>query len=57
MRRAKGRDDMSPEEAMEADVIDLRCLALCIAMLERVHGVSGFYAFATCSVTYSTVGL
>ncbi|KAF4564848.1 hypothetical protein EYR40_011021 [Pleurotus pulmonarius] len=38
MRRAKGRDDMSPEEAMEADVIDLRCLALCIAMLERVHG-------------------
>ncbi|KAF7426008.1 hypothetical protein PC9H_008370 [Pleurotus ostreatus] len=38
MRRTKGRDDMSPEEALEADVIDLRCLALCIAMLERVHG-------------------
>jgi len=32
--------DMSPEEQARADDIDLRCLTLCIGMLERVNGVS-----------------
>jgi condensin complex subunit 3 len=30
---------MTAEERMEADITDLRCLTLCIGMLERVHGV------------------
>ncbi|KAJ7284629.1 nuclear condensing complex subunit [Mycena rebaudengoi] len=34
----KTRDDLSPEEQVRADKIDLRCLALCIGMLERVNG-------------------
>jgi condensin complex subunit 3 len=40
MRRTKSREDMTAEERMEADVTDMRCLALCIGLLERVHGVS-----------------
>ncbi|KAH8108765.1 nuclear condensing complex subunit [Phellopilus nigrolimitatus] len=39
--RSRSRRDlheMSPEEKAEADVTDLRCLCLCIAVLERVHG-------------------
>ncbi|KAL0960210.1 hypothetical protein HGRIS_011843 [Hohenbuehelia grisea] len=36
LRREKPRNEMSPEEAYEADLIDLRCLLLCIAILERV---------------------
>ncbi|KAG6812899.1 hypothetical protein H0H92_015634 [Tricholoma furcatifolium] len=38
LRRNKSRDEMSPDERMEADIIDLRCLTLCIGMLERVDG-------------------
>ena len=30
---------MTPQERMEADVADLRCLTLCIGVLERVDGV------------------
>ncbi|KAI9061537.1 ARM repeat-containing protein [Trametes sanguinea] len=30
--------EMTPEEKAHADMIDLRCLALCIGMLERVNG-------------------
>jgi len=30
---------MTPEESARADMTDMRCLTLCIAMLERVHGV------------------
>ncbi|KAI0747199.1 nuclear condensing complex subunit [Daedaleopsis nitida] len=30
--------EMSPEEKARADAIDLRCLILCIGMLERVNG-------------------
>ncbi|KAI0090375.1 nuclear condensing complex subunit [Irpex rosettiformis] len=30
--------EMTPEEQVRADAIDLRCLALCIGMLERVNG-------------------
>ena len=30
---------MTPEERMEADLTDMRCLWLCIAVLERVDGV------------------
>lgn len=32
--------EMTPEEKAHADAIDLRCLSLCIGMLERVNGVS-----------------
>ncbi|PFH49330.1 hypothetical protein AMATHDRAFT_76233 [Amanita thiersii Skay4041] len=38
LRRKKGHDEMTAEERAEADIIDLRCLAICIALLERVHG-------------------
>lgn len=31
--------EMTPEEKARADDIDLRCLSLCIGMLERVNGV------------------
>ncbi|KAJ7039564.1 nuclear condensing complex subunit [Mycena alexandri] len=34
----KPREEMSPEERQRLDEIDLRCLALCIGMLERVNG-------------------
>ena len=30
---------MTAEECMEADLTDIRCLLLCIAVLERVDGV------------------
>ncbi|KAF8875410.1 nuclear condensing complex subunit [Gymnopilus junonius] len=36
--RRKDRQDMSPEERVQADLTDIRCLMLCIAMLERVNG-------------------
>jgi condensin complex subunit 3 len=36
---AKSTSPLSPEEQARADAIDLRCLSLCIGMLERVHGV------------------
>ncbi|TFK34512.1 nuclear condensing complex subunit [Crucibulum laeve] len=36
LRRSKNREQMSAEERMEADVTDIRCLMLCIAVLERV---------------------
>ena len=31
--------EMTPKEKAQADEIDLRCLSLCIGMLERVNGV------------------
>ncbi|KAJ8457735.1 hypothetical protein ONZ51_g11351 [Trametes cubensis] len=34
----KPATEMSPEEKARADAVDLRCLALCIGMLERVNG-------------------
>ncbi|KAF4618520.1 hypothetical protein D9613_009993 [Agrocybe pediades] len=36
--RKKDRQDLSPEERIKADITDIRCLMLCIAMLERVNG-------------------
>ncbi|KII87912.1 hypothetical protein PLICRDRAFT_112070 [Plicaturopsis crispa FD-325 SS-3] len=36
--RSKQRHEMTAEEAHIADVIDIRCLTLCIGMLERVNG-------------------
>jgi condensin complex subunit 3 len=36
---------MTPEEKAQADEIDLRCLSLCIGMLERVNGVRVFVCF------------
>ncbi|KAH9924026.1 nuclear condensing complex subunit [Fomitopsis serialis] len=38
LRRAKSLLDMSPEEREKADVIDLRCLGICMSMLSRVQG-------------------
>ncbi|KAH9837531.1 nuclear condensing complex subunit [Rhodofomes roseus] len=34
----KPESEMTPDERARADAIDLRCLALCIGMLERVNG-------------------
>ncbi|KAJ6523478.1 nuclear condensing complex subunit [Mycena vulgaris] len=39
LRRAKPREEMSSAEAAHADLTDMRCLALCVSMLERVHGI------------------
>lgn len=33
---------MSPQEKADADRTDLKCLAICTAMLERVNGVRLF---------------
>ncbi len=33
---------MTPGERERADVMDVRCLDLCIGMLERVNGVRNF---------------
>ncbi|THH30647.1 hypothetical protein EUX98_g3519 [Antrodiella citrinella] len=38
MRRQKQPQEMSPEERAQADTIDARCLALCIASLKHVNG-------------------
>ncbi|KAJ6624265.1 nuclear condensing complex subunit [Mycena sp. CBHHK59/15] len=38
IRRAMERHEMSAADAIKADLTDMRCLALCISMLERVHG-------------------
>jgi len=38
--KQKNKDTMSVEEHRKADLTDVRCLMLCIAMLERVNGVS-----------------
>lgn len=40
VRPAKAPKELTPEQQAEADAIDLRCLSLCIGMLERVNGVS-----------------
>ena len=39
-RPRKPPTEMTPEERERADAIDLRCLTLCIGMLERVNSVS-----------------
>lgn len=39
-RPRKPPTEMTPEEKEHADAIDLRCLSLCIGMLERVNSVS-----------------
>ncbi|GLB42179.1 putative nuclear condensing complex subunits, C-term domain [Lyophyllum shimeji] len=38
IHRTKPREEMTAEERMEADIRDMRCLTLCIGMLERVDG-------------------
>ncbi|THV00743.1 hypothetical protein K435DRAFT_718742 [Dendrothele bispora CBS 962.96] len=38
LRRAKEAHEMTAEERRQADLTDLRCLTLCIGMLERVNG-------------------
>ncbi|KAJ7242768.1 nuclear condensing complex subunit [Mycena haematopus] len=35
---ARAREEMSPEDQARVDIIDMRCLILCIGMLERVNG-------------------
>lgn len=41
-RQPKSREDLSPEAKAHADEIDLRCLSMCIGMLERVNSVSHY---------------
>ncbi|KAJ7863492.1 nuclear condensing complex subunit [Mycena olivaceomarginata] len=38
MGQRKERHEMTPEEAARADLTEMRCLALVVSMLERVHG-------------------
>ncbi len=38
-RRSKSHAEMTAVERERADAMDLRCLDLCIGMLERVNGV------------------
>lgn len=38
-RKTKERHEMTSEERMESDLTDMRCLWLCIAVLERVDQV------------------
>ncbi|KAJ4489926.1 nuclear condensing complex subunit [Lentinula aciculospora] len=38
IRRSKVRQEMTPEEQQQNDLTDMRCLVLCIGMLERVNG-------------------
>ena len=40
VRKTKEQHEMTPEERMESDLTDMRCLWLCIAVLERVDGVN-----------------
>jgi len=39
LRRVRTSAEISPDERHEADMIELRCLMLCAAVLERVQGV------------------
>ena len=39
VKAPKPPKELTPEEQARADVLDLRCLSLCIGMLERVNGV------------------
>jgi condensin complex subunit 3 len=48
IQRKKDRSEMTHEEALRADFVDMRCLSLCISMLERVHGV---WYFLSCRTT------
>ena len=41
-RLPKPATELSAEDQARADATDLRCLDLCIGMLERVNGVSAF---------------
>ena len=38
----KRREEMTEDERARADTMDVRCLDLCIGMLERIHGVRAF---------------
>ncbi|KAJ7785293.1 nuclear condensing complex subunit [Mycena maculata] len=38
LKRARAREEMTPAEGARADLVDMRCLALVVEMLERVHG-------------------
>jgi hypothetical protein len=42
---------MTPGERERADGMDVRCLDLCIGMLERVNGVSIPRQFIVCQLT------
>ena len=46
MRPPKPIEEMTPEEKERTDAMDLRCLSLCIGMLERVNSVSSLYLFS-----------
>jgi condensin complex subunit 3 len=37
--------ELTPEEQARADALDIRCLSLCIGMLERVNSVQHRFFF------------
>lgn len=49
--------DMTPEEKARADDIDLRCLSLCIGMLERVNGVRGYFLYCIARMPDTSVDI
>lgn len=50
-RGPKSLADMTPGERERADAVDVRCLDLCIGMLERVNGVSNLRLLSVCQPT------
>jgi hypothetical protein len=46
------RADLSEKDKARMAMIDLRCLNLCIGMLERVNGVRCIRAFYSVALTY-----
>jgi hypothetical protein len=44
-------EDMSPEERKRSDALDMRCLMLCIAMLERVNSVRSLSVYKSRRLT------
>ena len=50
-RGPKSLTEMTPGEIERADAMDVRCLDLCIGMLERVNGVSNSCLLIVCQLT------
>ena len=49
LRWTKERREMTPDEAANADRIDIRCLNICIGMLKQIHGVRVDVLLPVCS--------
>jgi hypothetical protein len=46
---------MTPGERERAEAMDVRCLDLCIGMLERVNGVSNLRLLIVCQQTWGSL--